>query len=328
MQRRFLLIFAALTVLAPPAMAAADAPGPTDYQSSIVSIDPPTPTIHPSVVGGDSFLLLRVDRGTIVEVSGYQGEEFLRYEADGDVFENRASATYAASKSRYDGSLPEGFDTDAPADWRRVSTDGTYAWHDHRIHWMTDVRPPGKRPGDVVLRSQLPMVVDGVPVEITVESVWMPSASTVPGWLGASVGLAAAVLVGLGRRWRWAGLALVDVAVLAAVVGWWQYDSFPSSTGPRPIWFALPLVAALAAIAAVAVRSALTRHALTAVAAVNLLWWGYDRRDGFSSAILPTNAPGWLDRFASGVALGCGPVLAVFALAALVVAVVRPTSAT
>ncbi|MDO8392379.1 MAG: hypothetical protein Q7V57_18040 [Actinomycetota bacterium] len=328
MQRRFILLIAVLTVLAPPAAAAADAPGPTDYQSSIIGIDPPTPTIHPSVVGGDSFLLLTVDRGTTVEVSGYQGEEFLRYEADGDVFENRASATYAASKSRYDGSLPEGFDLDAPADWQRVSTDGSYAWHDHRIHWMTDIRPPGKRPGDVVLRSKLAMVVDGAPVEITVESVWMPSASTAPGWVGAVVGLGAAMLVGLGTRWRWAGLALVDVAVLATVVGWWQYDSFPPSAWPRPIWFALPLVAALAAVAAVAVRSVLTRAALTAVAGVNLLWWGYDRRSGFSSAILPTNAPGWLDRFASGAALACGPVVALFALAALVRAVVRPTSAT
>ena len=153
MQRRLLVTFAALLVLSPPAVAAADAPGPTDYQSAVISIDPPTPTIHPSVVGGDSFLLLRVDAGTTVEVSGYQSEEFLRFEADGDVFENRASATYAASRSRYDGSLPEGFDTEAPADWQRVSTDGSYAWHDHRIHWMADVRPPGKRSGDVVLCS-------------------------------------------------------------------------------------------------------------------------------------------------------------------------------
>ena len=328
MQRRFLLLVAALIVLAPPGLAAADAPGPTDYQSSIIGIDPPTPTIHPSVVGGDSFLLMRVDHGTTVEVSGYQGEEFLRYEADGDVFENRASATYAASRSRYDGSLPEGFDTEAPADWQRVSTDGSYAWHDHRIHWMADVRPPGKRPGDVVLRSQLPMVVDGVEIEVTVQSVWMPSASTVPGWLGALVGLGAAAVVGVRSRWRFAGLALVDVAVVAAVVGWWQYDSFPPSTGPRAIWFALPLVATLVAIAAVIVRSALTRYALTALAGVNLALWAWDRRDGFASAILPTNAPGWLDRFASAAALACGPVVAVVALAALVRAVLRPTSAT
>jgi hypothetical protein len=327
---RVLVIGLAALFLLPPATSWADAPGPTDYRSSVRSIEPATPTIHPSVVGGDSFLLLEVDEGVTVEVIGYQGESFLRFEADGAVFENRTSPTYAASRSRYDGSLPEGFDVNADPEWRKVSSDGSYAWHDHRIHWMTEVRPPGKRPGDVILRSVIPMVVDGVEVSVTVESVWMPAASLLPVWLGAGAGLAAALAAGLLRKARWAGLLLVDLAVLATVVGWWQYASFPSETGPRPAWLLLPLVATIAAVAAAGIRlrgrPGLYAAALVTLSGVNLLLWAWMRRDGFSRAILPTHAPGWLDRFATSAALAGGPVMAAFGLAALVAAVVAPAA--
>lgn len=322
--RRLAPIALAALVLLPPGVAAADAPGPTDYRSSVVSVDPPTPTIHARVLGGDSFLELRVDAGTEVAVSGYQGEPYLHFAADGSVFENRTSPTYALSRSRYGGALPDGFDTTAAPEWHQVSSDGSFAWHDHRIHWMTDIRPPGKRPGEVILRSRLPMTVDGVEIEVTVESVWIAAPSRVPVWLGAAVGLVAALVVVGARRWRWAGLPVVDVALLATVVGWWQYHSFPSSTGPQVVWFALPLAAAVAAIAAVAVRAPLTRAALTTLAGVNLVIWAWQRRDGITMAVLPTNAPAWLDRFAAAAALAAGPIIAAAGLAALAVVVIAP----
>ncbi|MEI7546848.1 MAG: hypothetical protein WCK21_02150, partial [Actinomycetota bacterium] len=282
------------------------------------------PMIHPTVIGGDSFLQLRVDHGTTATVSGYRREPFLRFEADGSVFENRASVTFATSTSRYGANLPAGFDERATPDWHRVATNGEYAWHDHHIHWMSNVLPPGKRPGDVVLRSRLPMTVDGAAVVVTVQSVWAASASRLPVWLGAAGGLGVALVVGLQRGHRWSGLAMVAVAVLATVVGWWQYASFPASTGPRPVWLVLPLVAALTASAAVAAQTILTRAALLTLSDVNLLLWAWMRRNGFSRAVLPTNAPGWLDRFAAAMALACGPVVMAFGMAILAVAVLAP----
>ena len=172
--------------------------------------DPATPQVHASIIGGDSFLELRVDRGTAVEVLGYRSEPFIRFLADGTVQENRTSASYFVSKARQGAALPADFVDDAPPAWHTVATDGRYAWHDHRVHWMTDSRPPGRHPGDVVLREQVPLLVDDVAVSIIVESVWMPAASRTPVWLGAIVGLAAGLLAGLGGRFgslsRWRAL--------------------------------------------------------------------------------------------------------------------------
>ncbi len=326
MLRRHRLILLCLggVVALTPGTAAADAAGPSDFQSRVVSIQPAADALHVSVEGGDSFLMLRVDRGTAVEVPGYQGEPFLRFQADGTVLENRASMTYAASRSRY-GSASGAVAADAAPDWREVSTDGEYAWHDHRIHWMSPNDPPGKVPGDIVLRSQIKMVVNGdTEVVVTVESVWLPAPSPWPTWLGGALGLAVAAPTLMLRRMRWTRLLLVDLAALALVVGWWQYRSLPPETAPRLLWFALPALAFVAAGARFVVRSRLTADALMLLAGANLAAWGWARRDGLVRAVLPTNAPWWLDRVASAAAITGGVAVGVAALLALGTAVAAP----
>lgn len=322
---------AAAVLVTWPGHARADAAGPTDYQSVIVAIVPAAPQLHASIVGGDSFLLLRVDPGTEVEVLGYRSEPFIRFLGDGTVQENRSSASYVTSRSRSGSGLPDDFVDGAPPAWHTVATNGEYAWHDHRTHWMTDTRPPGKRPGDVVQREDVPLLVDGAPVVISIESVWRPAASSLPMWFGAAVGLAAGVMAAGRGRMRWRTLPALDVAVLAAIVGWWQYRSLPAETGPLPTWFGLPLIATLALVGATAIamsgRSAsLTRVGLMLLAGVNLTLWGWMRRAGLTHAILPTNAPGWLDRFASSAALAAGAGLTVAGLATLATTIASPAA--
>ncbi|HSP28894.1 MAG TPA: hypothetical protein VLN74_10135, partial [Ilumatobacteraceae bacterium] len=60
----------------------ADPPGPTDYQSEIVSVAPETPEIEVGVIGGDSFVELRVEPGTEAMVVGYEGEDYLWFRPD------------------------------------------------------------------------------------------------------------------------------------------------------------------------------------------------------------------------------------------------------
>ena len=309
----------------------ADAAGPTDFQSSVVSVEPATPHVHLSILGGDSFLRLQVDRGTAVEVLGYRSEPFIRFLADGTVEENRASASYLVSKSRLGDDLPADFVDDAPPEWHTVANDGDYSWHDHRMHWMSNSDPPGKQPGDVVLQQTITLLVDGEPVLVVVESVWLAPASTLPMWLGGVTGIAVGTLLIRFRQRPWSGLLVVDLAALCVVVGVWQYLSFPAETGPRPIWFALPGVAVLAALVAAVSRlrrreDELAVHALMLLCGVNLVGWGWLRRDGFAKAILATDAPGWLDRFASAAALTGGLLAAGAGLAALVHAIVRPAT--
>jgi hypothetical protein len=312
----------------PAGVAAADAAGPTDYQTRIVAIDPPAPQLHASIIGGDSFLLLRVDRGTAVEVLGYRSEPYIRFLADGTVEENRASASWFVSRSRVGSELPADFDENAAAEWHTVATGGEYAWHDHRTHWMAEGRPPGKRPGDIVLRQDVALLVDGSPTTITVESVWMPAPSTVPARLAAVGGLLIGVLAGLPRRPRWRSAPALALAALATIVGGWQFRSLPAETGPQLVWFALPAIAvvALAAVCALQWRRAvaLSVHALRLLAGVNLVLWGWMRRAGLGKAVLPTDAPGWLDRCATAAAVSAGAVLVVVGLGALVRTIVVP----
>jgi len=319
----------ALAVLSSPDLAHADAAGPGNFQSRVLSVEPATESIHISVEGGDSFLLLRVDAGTRVEVPGYQDEPFLRFEADGTVLENTVSYTALVSRTRYVTASPTDTTGLEPV-WQEVASDGSYAWHDHRIHWMSPNDPPGRAPGDVILRAQIPLLVDGATVTVTVESVWVPEPSTAAAWIGGLAGMGVAAAGLAFRRTRWAALLLVDLAILAVVVGWWQYRSLPPETGPRVVWYALPAIACLAAFAAAFVRGLTHRLAplaatsLSLLAGANLALWGWQRSDGLTAAVLPTNAPWWLDRAVSSAALVGGCVAAAGALVLLGAVIVAP----
>lgn len=285
----------------------ADPAGPTDYRSEILAIDPATPTIDVEIIGGDSFLQLEAEPGTTVLVVGYQGEPYLRFLPEGGVLENRNAPTTYTNESRYGGDeIPPNAVADAEPDWEQVSGGHRWAWHDHRIHWMQRSRPLGASAGDQILEAVVPLAVDGVDVDIVVISTWQPAPSPLPMWLGglAGVALTAGLWVLAGRSWR-LSLLLVP-SVLAFVVGGWQFLSLPSETAPRLVWWLLPAIATACAFVAAAAElrgRAFVARAAAVLVGVELLLWGWMRRDGLSAAIVPTDAPGWLDRFTVAFAI-------------------------
>lgn len=298
----------------------ADPAGPTDYQSAILSIDPPTPAITLEVIGGDSFIQLAVDPESEVLVLGYFGEPYLRFLPGGEVQENRNSPTTYQNEERYGSDAPDFAQPDADPDWVTVADDGTYAWHDHRAHWMQPIRPAGKAPGDRIVEQVIPLVVDGEEVDVTVISTWQDEPSMLPAALGVIIGL---VSMGgafwLSRRGPAWAVALVPVAALATIAGWWQYTSLPPETGPRLIWGLLPTIALAASAVAPALgrRSPFAAVAAGLVAASQLAIWAFVKRDGLSAAIVPTDAPQWFERMSLTAAFVVGVggvVLAVFQL--------------
>ena len=298
----------------------ADPAGPTDYQSEILSIDPPTAAVTLTVIGGDSFIQLTVDPESEVLVLGYFAEPYLRFLPGGEVQENRNSPTTYQNEERYGSDAPEFAQADAEPDWVTVADDGTYAWHDHRAHWMQPIRPAGKAPGDRIVEQVIPLMVDGAEVDVTVISTWQAEPSMLPAALGVVIG---AISVGgafwLSRRSPSWAIALVPVAVVATVAGWWQYTSLPAETGPRIIWALLPTVALVASLAAVALggRSPFAAVAAGLVAASQLAIWAFVKRDGLTAAIVPTDAPQWFERMSLTAAfvVGVGGIaIAVFQL--------------
>ncbi len=291
--------------------ALADPAGPTDYQSEIVAVEPPVASIETSIVGGDSFFQLTVGPGTEVIVVGYQGEEALWFRPDGTVWENRNSpSTYLNADRLGGGGIPANASADAEPDWRRVASDGNFSWHDHRAHWMQEARPFGLGPGDQILESVIPLVVDGADVEVTVISTWQPAPSPLPAVVGVVAALALAFAAWFLHRSRRlpALVAAAPVVVLAVIVGVWQFSSLPPETGPRPVWWVLPVIAAVSLVSGLVVgrRSTFAADAALLLVGVELAIWGWVKRDGLSAAIIPTDAPGWLDRLATAMALSGG----------------------
>ena len=287
-------ICGAVAMLGPAGVAHADPAQPTDYSTEIVGVEPVTPSIAVGVIGGDSFIELTVERGTDVVVLGYWGEPYLRFNSDGTVEENQRSPTVAENESRYGGSSETNpADADAESQWAKVASDGSYAWHDHRAHWMSLDPPPGER-GDEVLTGVIPLEVNGSDVKVSVAVTWEQVPSRVPMVAGAIIA-GFAVLIVLSARHRVAWVLIVTGAV-AAGIGWWQVVSVPAETGPSSISWLLPAVAAAAAVVAVTLGHSLASYALVAVSGMQLVLWAFLRRDGLVKAQLPTDAPFWLDR--------------------------------
>ncbi len=80
------LMIAATTLLATAPAARADAAGPTNYRTDIVSIEPTGAPILVKMIGGDAFLSLEQLEPIAIVVLGYQGEPYLRFDPVGSVY--------------------------------------------------------------------------------------------------------------------------------------------------------------------------------------------------------------------------------------------------
>lgn len=281
-------------------VAHADAAGPTDFRSQIVTVVPETPTVDVSIIGYDNFLAVTVEPGTTVEIVGYQSEPFLRVLADGTVEENERSPSVYLSRNRDGGgTVPEYADATLPPSWRTVASGGSYAWHDHRAHWM-GTQAPLANPGEVVQTGTVPLTVDGVSVTVTVETTWMAPPARWPLGIGAFVGFV--VLVGAILTRRLVAWVLLVGSVAALAIGWWQFSSLPTVTEPLLVWWLLPAIAAVAALVAIVLGRRTVAYGLVVLGAIDLGIWVYLRREGVWRALIPTEAPQAVDRAVLGLA--------------------------
>lgn len=301
--------------------AAADAPGPTDYVTTITGLEPSIDGIELEVIGGDSFILMRVEQGFDVVVLGYETEPYLWFRPDGQVLENRASPATWANQNRFGESvLPEGVSADAPPRWTTVGENGTLAWHDHRSHWMNAGKPLGAEPGDQILDSAIPLVVSGRDVLILVESRLLAPPPWWPAVLGVLVGvLAALAAVRSSRLSVIAALATAGIASLA--LGYAAYSAVPSQTEPSRLLWLLPTIAVAAAVALLPLRNRLSTtvylDGLTAAGGGALAAWSVTRFDAIRRALIPSTAPANFDRIVIMAVIIVGATLVVRGLIGL-----------
>ena len=306
--------------------AGADPARPTNFESRVLSVAPPTDGMDVEIAGGDAFIVLSVMPGHQVTVPDYgvagDGRPYLRFEPDGTVKVNERSAAAAANESRF-GRSPVDFDPDAEPSWHTVATDGTFAWHDHRVHLMVpDHLAVVDDTGRVDLGGpdgtwEVPLVVDGVETLVLGELIRLPSPTAWP-WYVAAAAVFGALTAWVTSRTmpRLApAILLGSVALVASYVSASELASAPDGSGASSV----PLLTALGALIGALLalvgqlagdRAASATRAGTALAAAALIWWAVTRTDVFANAILPSGLA-TIDRAATSAAIGLGAAVAV-----------------
>lgn len=319
-----LLLFAVAATVVFAAPAAADPATPTNFISEVTGTDPALPLgVEVLVIGGDAFLELTVPEGHTAEVPDYGDGEitYLRYLADGTVERNDRSAAAMVNTSRY-GSNAGPFDPDAEPSWSVVSNNGRYAWHDHRIHWMSKVTPATGPDGLVDLGGpdgswEVPLIIDGSDTTVTGQLRLVDGPSP---WLWFLLTGLVAVTVVAG--WAWKSRAQLTDGLHAAVVAYvasagavtaaaaeWRFS--PPDSGASPVYPAMAVAAAVVALAMIALGNRPSLMPLKAAAASLLVAWGLLRIGVWSNTMLPTSLSFTLDRALTSVAVGVGLGMAV-----------------
>lgn len=209
--------------MASPALAhSRPLPDFNNYRSTITAIQPPVPGLAVAVTRADGALTLTNRTGKTVVVIGYAGEAYLRITSTG-VDENVASLS-----SWLNGRLPQSQSqsqaqgSQQAPQWRHVSDQPTFTWHDYRTHWMGQQRPPvvaaDPHHPHKVLDWAVPLTVDGMPVTVKGSLNWT-------GLAGLST--LAIALIAIGGT---AGVALA--AAMAVVV---RKERAKTRVPPEPI---------------------------------------------------------------------------------------------
>ena len=288
--------------LFPAGISRADAPGPTDYSSTIVDIrtadDVPLPEgVEISVEGHDAFLAVRVSQGTVVEVPGYEGEPYLTISSDCTVFENQQSMSTWYNQDRFGSDVDQSLvDHDAPPDWERIGSSCTVAWHDHRLHYMSSTTPVNAEPGDILVSDSIPLIVNGIDVNVNVESRLMAGPDPVVPIVAAIASLGLVI-----ASWRRSAIsiAVLLAAITAMIVGAAQYTWSIPETGPQLTAMLIPALALLASgwlVLRSQSPSAIIKLGAELLGSGFLLIWAWRRSSVLTSALLPTSLPYWLDR--------------------------------
>jgi hypothetical protein len=288
-----------LVVGADPAWA--DPARPSNFKSEVTGVEPAGLPTAFRVLGGDSFLEVTVEPGHTAEIPGYQEEPYIRVEADGTVLVNDRSPSRWVNDDRYGLATPPADATaDAPPEWVEVARGGRYAWHDHRIHWMTPDQPPPVVQGEPVevMTWTVPVVVDGEPADVMGTLRWFPAVSPLP---ALGVGLVAAVpvlFVWRKRPFLAAIIAVGAAGVAALVVAFSLLGASPPGAGGEFLIWAPPALAVAGAAAALLLRRSRPEIAELPVVggAVLLIVWALLRLSTLWMPSLPSGLPDAVER--------------------------------
>lgn len=280
------------------APAAAVTPRPTDYRSTVQSVEPSAP-ITVAVVGADTLLELRAEPGHEVVVAGYGDEPYLRIQRDGTTQVNQRSPAVSLNRSRdADVGDPNLTAVDGDPDWKTIGDGGQLLWHDHRIHAGDAAAFEG------VVDWAVPVTVDGTPVVVSGQLERVEPSSSVPFVLLAVAVAVATWFAGHRRPRRVAGAALLLGSGLAAATGFVEWASLPAEVARSAGVFLLPLAAAVCATVGLAIRRRMPAMVALLGSASLLAGWLAFRWSILTRSVLISDLAPAADRAAYAVVLG------------------------
>lgn len=295
-----------LMPIVPAHLGSGDSVRPRDTESVIESVVPALPSgVDVDIVGSDTFVRVRA-AGHRVEVPGYEGEPYLRIDADGVVSVNDASKTALLNGDRYgDVDLSTFVESDDPV-WRVVATDGTAMWHDHRSHWMSPKPPAPINDRGTVQTWVVPMTVDGRATEVN-GTLYLRHRASVIWWLLGLVAVFVTIALSLIDRSRMKVVLLV-LSLAGAFTGALQYFGLPD--GAR----VTPLLLVFSGLAVLSCTGAFVRWGTNDVLRVALATGGFSFMviaawlcaDHVQAAYIPGIDARWLARSVIPMMLGAG----------------------
>lgn len=319
-----LLACSAVALAAEPAGAhATGGLRPSNYQTVVRGISPRVRGLEVRPVDLGTQLELRNESGREVVVLGYDGEPYLRIGARGVLENSRSPATYLNRTASPTGTVPSGYDSRATPRWKKVSSDTTARWHDHRSHWMGTSDPPivqrdPGRPHTVIEGWQVPLERDGRPIVVEGDVLWVPAPSPVY-WLLGALACAGAV-IGAARTPAWRVVLGVALAVLLAatavdVIGVWGASSASGSSKAAASAYSVAAWIVAAAVLVWLCRASWQRSigAVMFVGMMHFVVSGLGNLPSLFHSQLPTTAPADLTRAAVTGALGAGAGLVIAA---------------
>jgi hypothetical protein len=173
---RTLIAAAAAALLLAGAPPAAAHQGNPNMRSAVTAITPQTDGITVTVLNNDDRLELHNTSGEDVVIEGYKDEPYARVSGDGTVEVNTNSEAYYLNDDRYgDVKVPAGLGSEPK--WKRLSGTGRFEWHDHRMHWMSQSKPPQVKDEDAkthIFDWKVPITVGGTQGQIAGTLDWVP----------------------------------------------------------------------------------------------------------------------------------------------------------
>lgn len=311
---RFVLGLLSLLPLAPSHIGSGDSVQPRNTESVIQSVIPALPDgVRIDIIGADTFVRLRTTNHS-VEIPGYEGEPYLRFENNGEVFINETSPTTALNDDRFGNVDMSGFVKDAPTKWRRVATNGTAMWHDHRVHWMSPKPPAPIDAAGTVLTWNVPVVVDGVATVVS-GTLFLRDQASIAWWVFGVLSLLAAVALTMVKK-RILQLVLLVISLVGVVVGTLQLLGLPDGARITPLLLMFSAAAALICTAALFAGrrtdaphySSLALQAGVGATFAVCAWLCFDQ---VRAAYVPGAGQMWMVRSLVPIMLGMGLVAAI-----------------